>query len=263
MNKIFNEDNLTTIKRLDEKSVDLILTSPFYNTCLKGKNKTLLTSKVKQTNYHFLRYDLFIDNMSNEQYSDYCVKLFRGFDKILKNNGVVLWNVNYGSENTNCLFTTIADIINKTNFSILDVICWKKKSAIPNNVSPNKMTRIWEFVFVFCRDDEILTAYMNKSVVSKRTTGQSCYENVFNFIEAKNNDGVCPFNKATFSTDLCKQLLLRYAPPKAIVYDPFMGSGTTAVACKEMGLSYIGSEISPNQVEWAEKRIKEIQPSLF
>jgi DNA modification methylase len=34
-----------------------------------------------------------------------------------------------------------------------------------------------------------------------------------------------------------------------------MGSGTTAVACKELGLSYIGSEISENQCKWAEERI--------
>ena len=256
LNKIYNESNLETIKKIDEKSVDVVLTSPFYNTNLKsGKNRTLLNTKVKKDYFHYLRYDVFIDNMSNEEYSNYCVELFNGFDKILKQNGTVLWNVNYGSENTNCLFTTISDIINKTNFSILDVICWKKKNALPNSVSKNNLTRIWEFVFVFCRDSECKTAYTNKKEVSKRTNGQIHYENIYNFIEAKNNNEKCPFNKATYSTDLCKRLLDIYAPKNAIVYDPFMGSGTTAVACKEMGLNYIGSEISPNQVEWANNRI--------
>jgi DNA modification methylase len=44
-----------------------------------------------------------------------------------------------------------------------------------------------------------------------------------------------------------------------------MGSGTTAVACKELGLSYIGSEISENQVKWAENRLSKTyqQPNLF
>ena len=37
-----------------------------------------------------------------------------------------------------------------------------------------------------------------------------------------------------------------------------MGSGTTAVACKELGLNYIGSEISKNQCEWAEKRLARV-----
>ena len=35
-----------------------------------------------------------------------------------------------------------------------------------------------------------------------------------------------------------------------------MGSGTTALACKQMGFNYIGSEISQNQVDWVENRIK-------
>lgn len=50
-----------------------------------------------------------------------------------------------------------------------------------------------------------------------------------------------------------------------MIYDPFMGTGTTAVACKEMGMNYIGSEISENQVRWAENRLSKIyhQPSLF
>ena len=75
-------------------------------------------------------------------------------------------------------------------------------------------------------------------------------------IEAKNNDGSCPFNKATFSTELCEKLLNIYATHKgAVLYDPFMGSGTTALACKMMGLNYIGSEISKNQVQWANERI--------
>lgn len=47
-----------------------------------------------------------------------------------------------------------------------------------------------------------------------------------------------------------------YAPKNGVVYDPFMGSGTTALACKMMKLNYVGSELSSNQVEWANNRIK-------
>ena len=34
-----------------------------------------------------------------------------------------------------------------------------------------------------------------------------------------------------------------------------MGSGTTAVACKEVGITYVGSELSAKQCKWAEDRI--------
>ena len=167
----------------------------------------------------------------------------------------VLYNLSYGNNNRDGMFKAINTIITQTPFTIADVITWKKSSAMPNNCSPNKLTRITEFVFVFCKKDQIDTFYCNKPIVSYRKTGQASYGNIFNFIEAKNNDGSCPYNKATYSSDLCKQLLNIYGCKDGIVYDPFMGTGTTAVACKELSINYIGSEISKNQCEWAENRL--------
>lgn len=111
-------------------------------------------------------------------------------------------------------------------------------------------------VYVFCRKSEVDTFHANKKPKSVSRVGQTFYENIFNFIEARNNDGTCPFNKATFSTDLCSQLIDIYCPENGTVYDPFMGSGTTAIACIRKGRKYLGSEISEKQVEWAENRIR-------
>ncbi len=254
-NKIYNEDCFITMSRMPPESVDVILTSPFYNTNKKqGNTRTL--SNTKSKGYSYLRYDEHIDNMNDEQYCEFTVKLFHSFNKILKRNGVVLYNLSYGNNNRDGLFKTVYSIITSTPFTIADVICWKKKSALPNNCSPNKLTRIWEFVFVFCREGEENSFYCNKSVVSIRKSGQKSYGNIFNFIEAKNNDGSCPYNKATYSTELCGKLLNIYCPQNGLVYDPFMGSGTTAVACKQSELHYIGSEISQNQCIWAEQRLE-------
>lgn len=153
------------------------------------------------------------------------------------------------------MYKAVNTIITKTPFTIADVICWKKKSALPNNCSPNKLTRIWETIFVFCRNYETDYFFCNKPIVGERKTGQKSYGSISNFIEAKNNDGICPYNKATYSTDLCSQLLSIYCPKNGIVYDPFMGSGTTAVACKKNGFLFIGSELSKKQCEWAENRL--------
>lgn len=266
INKIYNESNLDTLKKMDEKSVDVVLTSPFYNTNKKcGNNKTLLNTKANPKFYSYLRYDEFIDNLTDAEYNDYTIRLFDGFNKVLKTNGVILYNISYGTDNPSGMFVMINDIIQKTNFTIADCICWKKQSALPNSVSANKLTRIFEFVFVFCRKSEYKTFKMNKHIVSIRENGQKQYSVYYNFIEAKNNDEVCPYNKATYSTELCKKLLNMYCKGGGIVYDPFMGSGTTAVACKELGLSYIGSEISENQCKWAENRLSKTyqQPNLF
>lgn len=258
-NVIHNEDCFKTMSEMPIGQCDVILTSPFYNTNKKaGKNRNLTNSGMNDGRYEYLRYDVHVDNMTNEEYTDYTVKLFNEFDRVLNLNGCVLYNISYGAENTEGMFQAVNGIITETNFTVADVICWKKATAFPNSCSSNRLTRIWEFVFVFCRKNEMKTFNCNKKVSSYRKTGQAAYENVYNFIEAKNNDGSCPYNKATYSTDLCEQLLKLYAPKDAVVYDPFMGSGTTAVACKKLGLRYIGSEISENQCKWAENRINEV-----
>lgn len=261
--EIYNQDCMETMREMQKKSIDVVLTSPFYNTNKKaGQTRNLDNSAMNDGRYEYIRYDTHVDNMTNEEYDDFTVKLFDSFDEVLKENGVILYNINYGSENTDNMFTAISAVISKTNFSIADVIVWKKSNAFPNSCSPNKLTRIWEFVFVLCRKKELKTFKSNKQIKSYRKTGQPAYENITNFIEAKNNDESCPYNKATFSTDLCKKLLSLYAPYSATVYDPFCGSGTTAVACDEMGFDFIGSEISEKQVEWSKQRLLRTQNNL-
>lgn len=256
---IFNEDCFNTMSSMGQSSIDVILTSPFYNTNKKASNsRTLENTKVLDGQYNYVRYDTHIDNMTNDEYCEFTEKLFNEFDKILKENGVVLYNINYGSENTDCMFRAINSVITNTPFTIGDVIVWKKRTALPNNCSPNKLTRIWEFVFVICRKTEIKSFKCNKKITSYRKTGQAAYKNIYNIVEAKNNDGSCPYNKATYSSELCEKLLTLYAPEGATVYDPFLGSGTTAVACKRLNLNCYGSEISKNQCEWAFSRLKEV-----
>lgn len=255
MIKIFNQDCFKTMSNMDSGQIDVVLTSPFYNTNKKqGKSRTLNNTKVN--GYSYLRYDTHVDNMTDEEYNDFTVRLFNEFDRIMNKNGVVLYNISYGNNNRDGMFKAINAIITQTNFTIADVITWKKSNALPNNCSPNKLTRITEFVFVFCRNYEINTFNCNKEVVSVRKTGQKSYGNIFNYIEAKNNDGTCPFNKATYSSELCEKLLNIYAPTEGVVYDPFIGTGTTAVACKRLNLSCYGSEISENQIKFSIERLR-------
>ena len=257
MNKIYNEDCFATMMkmRILGAKCDVILTSPPYNT---GRQTT--SERARSENE--CRYDIHIDNLSASDYCEWSVEIFKRFDSILRENGVILWNVSYGNDATGnkdsigLVWLAIADIIRNSNFTVADRIIWKKKSALPNNTSKNKLTRICGDVFVFCRKSEIKTFNTNKRVTSTNSKGQNYYENVFNFVEAKNNDGSCPYNKATYSTDLCTQLLDMYAHDNSVVYDPFMGTGTTAVSCKIMGHTYVGSELSSSQCEWAENRLR-------
>ena len=252
----YNEDCLASMKRMQEKGfkVDLVLSSPPYNTGRPSNSKRSIENLES-------RYDSHLDDMTDEQYAKWITDIFNNFDKILNKNGVILWNVSYGNEKPNSMWVSLLSILQNTNFMIAEMIVWKKKSALPNNVSPNKLTRIIEPVFVICRKDEFNTFNANKQVKSVSKTGQKYYENIYNFIEAPNNDGSCNLNKATYSSDLCLQLLKIYAKKDAIVYDPFMGTGTTAIACEKYGnenMMCIGSELSEAQVEYSKKRLKNI-----
>jgi site-specific DNA-methyltransferase (adenine-specific) len=51
-------------------------------------------------------------------------------------------------------------------------------------------------------------------------------------------------------------------PPNGTVLDPFMGSGTTGVACVQSGRDFIGIEIDPGYFAIAEKRIKDAQAQM-
>lgn len=260
INQIFNEDCFDTIKKLKENKIypNIILTSPPYNTNVKaGKHGTNQNTKLKDDAYHYIRYDGYVDTLTNEEYIEMTVNLFNELDNILAKNGVILYNMSYGSENAEAMPLAISNIIERTNFTMIDIIVWKKKTAFPNVCSPNKLTRIVEFIFVICRKNEIKTFQANKQKRGVRDTGQQMYNSVINFIEAPNNDGSNKYNKATFSSELVYKLLSMYAKKDNIVYDPFIGTGTTAIGCLQYGCNYIGSELSENQVKFANERIKD------
>lgn len=248
INKIFNEDCLVTMSKMDYKSVDIVLTSPPYNmTYRKGG----YADKTK-------RYDEYNDWKTEEEYIDWTISLFNKFDLVLKENGVILYNFSYSIENPSLPYILMSSIISRTNFTIADTIIWKKSNSIPHPASYNRLNRIVEFIFVICRKPEIKTFTCNKKVVKTSLKGQNYYEIIDNFIIAKNNDGPSELNKATYSTELCEKLLTIYGDEGYIVYDPLIGTGTTAFAAKKLKMNYIGSEISKSQVEYCEKRLKNL-----
>ena len=257
--KFVQDDCLDFMNMLSEKNrkVDIVLTSPPYNTSRPSSERSMQN--------HEGRYKVYNDLRTGEEYCDWCIDIFNHIDKILKPNGVVLWNVSYGTDATintegiGLMWNSISDIIRHTNFTVADKIVWKKKSALPNNVSPNKLTRICEEVFVFCRKNEYKTFHANKEVSKIGKNGQQFYKVIYNFIEAPNNDGSTSLNKATYSSNLCVQLLNMYAPKNGLVYDPFMGTGTTGIACEILNLNCIGTEIDAEQVEYSKDRLNKFR----
>ena len=257
---IFEKENITLINGdcidvmddLINKNIriDKIITSPPYN--------------IIRPNSTDRGYDLYKDGMTNDEYIDWTISIFERYEKLLTQNGIIVYNLSYGTENTEVMSLTVAEIIKRTNFTLADIIVWKKKSATPNNVSSNKMTRIVEFIYIFCRRDEFYTFTSNKKILSLRETKQPIYENMFNYFEAKNNDETQDLNKATFSIDFVHNIIDRYVLKSDVVLDNFCGTGTTLVACAMKEIKSIGIEMSENQCNHTIERIKKgVQLSLI
>lgn len=248
-----NENCFDTINKIKEKGIkiNIVLTSPPYNTSRKS-------SKDK----YMQRYIEHIDILTDEEYIDNTVNLFNGFNDILEKNGVILYNMSYSTSKPYLMYSVISEIIKKTNFVIVDTIVWKKNNAIPDNRSSNRLTRIFEFVFVFARKNEDKSFQSNKAITSLSNTGIYTYTPITNFIEARNNSEVTSLNKATFSVEFCDELLKIYAKKDDIIYDPFMGTGTTAVSAKKNRCFFIGSEICKKQIIHSKRRLKSFLKSF-
>ena len=256
INSIHNEDCRLTMQHMIDEGIraDIILTSPPYGTSRGYYNDNGL-------NWNQRKYDTYADRLSSDEYIDWIVGVLNLCEQCLKPNGVLLLNLSYSNDckskgsDLDRLIITLSKIISETAFTIADRIIWKKDRAIPNSTSPNKLTRIAEDVYVLCRKTEKDTYICNKTAKSTSSRGQQYYTSIQNYVEARNNDGYCKLNKATYSVELCRKLLMIYAKQGMLVYDPFIGTGTTAVACIELGLDYIGSEISEAQCEYASQRL--------
>jgi len=245
---------------------NIVLTSPPYNTNPELKPRKKTEANAKHNFSYICRYDEYQDRMSLDEYNAWTLEVFDCYDSALDRDGVVLYNLSYGSQNPSDMWHTVSCVAAKSPFMVADCIVWKKPQCLMNN-SRNKLSRIVEFVFVLCRRDEIDTFRCNKPVVRKNDYGTNkiYFKDVNNYIEAASSDGYCELNHAAYSTELCRKLLNIYALPGDTVLDSFSGTGTTLVAAWDLGLKAVGIELSQKQCEYAADRLRKAmsQPKMF
>lgn len=126
LNTIYNENCNETMKRMADKSCDLILTSPPYNS---GRGHT-----IDKRNPHVGRYDIYLDNMNTDEYLKWTVDLFNSFDRVLNDDGVVLYNISYGSDTKHksaigLMWLVVAEII-KILISLWQIVLFGKRDQL-------------------------------------------------------------------------------------------------------------------------------------
>jgi site-specific DNA-methyltransferase (adenine-specific) len=220
------------MSKMQDKFLSGIICSPPYN----------LTTKRKDCYYNNGYQDK--DNLSEEEYIKTRLLEFKEFERVLKDDGVICYNISYHNENPILPTLLISEIHKETGLTVADIITWKKRSAIPFQTSSTKLSRICELVYVIVKKERLHDFKTNKKVSKiNEKTNQKFYKNYTNFIEAENNDKIKSKLKAAYSEDLVYKLFNIYFPIDSLIYDPFSGLGTTARACKKSGRDFIGSEI--------------------
>lgn len=241
--KIYNEDCIATLSRMQNDSIDLIITSPPYN-----KN-FYCSSRGQSTSWRALRgaqipYDVFTDSLPPEEYESWQREIIQECLRVLKPTGSLFYNHK--------------DIISKGqivvpkyiyDFPVHQQIIWNRGSCLDNN--KRYFQPITEYIYWLVKDSKQF--FFDKS--------QAVYkQSVWNINFEINTDHPAPFPKV-----LVGNIIKSCSKINDVVYDPFMGSGTVALVAKRLGRYYIGSEISENYVNMANKRLMQdkIQPALF
>lgn len=145
---------------------------------------------------------------------------------------------------------------------------WNKVGILPDNMSKTQSTKNISQIHLFCRKNEFKTYNTNKIVKSYRENQQKTYTNISNIINAPVRDKDSKtFNHKVFSTELVKELLYKYVKKRGIVFDCFLGVGSTCLATINENIYYIGCEINKEIYEYARTRVlkkkKEIKDEYY
>jgi site-specific DNA-methyltransferase (adenine-specific) len=247
---IYNGDCLEVMKELPDRSIDCVITSPPYD--------------------NLRTYEKFTFDFKN-----IAIELFR----IIKRGGVLVWVVGDQTVNGSETGTSFKQALyfKETGFNLHDTMIYAKNNYVP--LTHNRYEQAFEFMFVFSKNKpgifkpiiekskyggiKKLSTFRVKPTGEKKLSSYTAKENKIKcniwFYDIGNNktatDKYVFEHPAVFPKQLAKDHIISWSNPGDLVLDPFLGSGTTARACKDLGRKCIGIEISQKYCDIAIRRL--------
>lgn len=218
------------MKLLPEK-VDCIVTSPPYN--LGGDFHTFVDGK----RVTYGAYAEYKDKMPEQVYQDWQIKVLNTCYDVLKDDGAMFYN--HKNRIVNGTVISPFEWISKTKFNINQVVIMNQKSTA--NVDKRRFFPVHELIFVLTKKPGL------------KLNNHRCLTDVW---EVKKVPRRISGHPATFHVDVPKRCIEVSTKEGDVVLDPFMGSGTTAVAAKELKRNFIGFEVTQEYIDIANKRLE-------
>jgi len=246
---LYNEDCLETMQQMPNDYIDLVVTSPPYD-------------------------NLRIYSGYNFDFNKVVSELFR----VLKSGGVVVWVIGDATVNGSESGTSFRHALGFMNagFRLHDTMIWRKTNPMPK-VKTKRYFDVFEYMFIFSKGqpktfNPIMQATKQggkvyNSTVKQISTGKERVAKSFVLNSERYKDNIWEIavaqNKtahtAVFPEQLANDHIISWSEEGDLVYDPFIGSGTTALAAIKNKRNWLGSEISFEYAEIANQRINLIE----
>lgn len=263
-NKIYNENCLETMAKMPDNFIDLTVTSPPYDNLRDYKG-----------------YSFPFEEIAKELY------------RVTKQGGVLVWVVGDATIDGSETGTSFKQALYfmQCGFLLHDTMIYEKNgAAYPANENSNRYSQVFEYMFVFSKGKpnttNLISDRKNRWAGSKTFGNQSNrkqdgtldkkgsritdeYGYRYNIWKYNNGYGYSAQEDFAYEHPAIFPELLAYDHIKSwsnegdLVYDCFMGSGTTAKAAIAANRKYIGSEISKEYYDIIQKRLQPMLHNLF
>lgn len=238
INQIIQGNCLDLIKNIDSNSIDLIVTSPPYN---KHSSKRKISTKDSWSKAN-IGYGDFEDDLPESDYQNQQISLLKEMIRVIKPKGSIFYN--HKARVNNHKIVTPFDWLSE--FNIRQLIIWNRKNT--PQIAPIRFYPTTEYIYWITKTNE-QPFFNNKNLIFNSEVWE---------LSPKPSSHPAPF-----PIEIPLNCIYATTLEKDIVLDPYMGSGTTALACIQTNRQFIGFELNQNYIDMAYERIQVKQEYLF
>lgn len=238
-NIIYNESCLETLKKIENNSINIVITSPPYNMNLRIRNGQYCSRQIVKE--FSTKYDHFDDNLPIDEFYKFHSNVI---SELLRVSELIFYNIQIVTGSKRAFFKIIGDFAE----NLKDIIIWDKGYAQPAMG-----------IGILNRQSELILVFDSKNAISRKFETHNFKRGTLDDIwDIKRGKKIDDSHAAVFPEKLVSTILENFSNENDIIYDPFMGTGTTAIVSKKLNRRWVGSEISEIYCDIAEKRLSGI-----
>ena len=232
LNRVTAGDCVGLMDRLPAGCVDLVVTSPPYNIKNSTGNGLRSRNRGKWARAALVNgYDGHADSMPHAEYVGWQRRCLESMMRVLSDDGAIFYNHKWRVQRG--LLQDRSDIV--AGFPVRQIIIWQRAGGI--NFNPGYFLPTYEVIYLIAKPGFRLKK------------GASRLGDIWRIAQELKNGHPAPF-----PAELAERCI--GATDAGVVLDPFMGSGSTAVAAERLRRSWVGFEISKEYCRMASRRIE-------